>query len=118
MIAPVAPALLVGADRPGINEPGMIAPVAAVLVEVIAGADGSPLMTTAFMAGRARAPCCARASAVRSLRKATTLIPLRSSRTDRVNWALVGLVWRIDSNSLVTSLPTLVSAGFRAISAV
>ena len=75
----------VGAGRPGINETGMLAPVAADLVEVIAGADGSLLMTTAFMEGRARAPCCARASAVRSLRRATTLIPLLSSRTDRVN---------------------------------
>src|SRR4051794_38949633 len=100
MIAPVAALFWVGADRPGINEDGMIAPIAADLVEVIAGADGSPLRTTAFMEGRARAPCCARASAVRSLRRATTLIPPRSSRTNLVNWTLVGLVWRIDSNRL------------------
>jgi hypothetical protein len=107
----------VGADGPGLIEPRLILPVAVDLVEVIAPADESPLMTTPFMEGWARAPWCARASAVRSLRRAATPIPLRISRTNRVSWAPVGLVWRIDSNRLVTSLPALVSAGFWAISA-
>jgi hypothetical protein len=41
----------VGADGPGLIEPRLILPVAADLVEVIAPADGSPLMTTTFMEG-------------------------------------------------------------------
>jgi hypothetical protein len=76
----------------------LIVPVAVVLVEILAGAVGSPLTTTAFIEGRDCAPCCARASAFNSLRRAGTLIPPRSSRTIRVIWAVVGFVPRIDSN--------------------
>ena len=100
-------------DRPGII--GIVPPPPAVPVVLLAGADDPPPTDTTPTG--AWMPRCALASAVKSLRRAATLIPLRSSWTRCVNWVLVGFVWRIDANRLVTSLPALVSAGLRATSA-
>jgi hypothetical protein len=104
-------------DRPGIIDPVVIAPAEADPVDAVAEAGESPLTRLTIMEAGGWAPCCALASTVKSLRRAATLIPLRSSWTKCVNWALVGVVWRIDSNSLVTFLPALVSAGLEATSA-
>jgi hypothetical protein len=102
----------IGAVEPSrscIIEIARVAPPPADPVATFAGADDSP-PTLTLMETAAGVPCWAMASAVKSLRRALTLIPPRISWTNRVNWALVGLVWRIDSNRLVTSLPAAVWA--------
>jgi hypothetical protein len=76
-------------ERPGMIEAGLTVPAGA---EPIAGMDAWPLMTTTIGEPGAGAVLCALASAVRSLRRARTLIPPRSSCTNRVNWAPVGFV--------------------------
>jgi hypothetical protein len=82
----------VGAERPCIIEAGFIVTVVADLADALTDAGRSvPLMTT-FMGAPVCVPCCALASAVKSLRRAATLNPLCSSWTIRVNWAPVGFV--------------------------
>ena len=107
------------AIRLGVMESRLVVPAAPDPVEtkIIVGV-GAPLpMLTTFMEARACTPCCALASAVRSLRRAECSTRRESRGQIATTERPSGSSRRIDSNKLATSLPALVAAGFWAISA-